>query len=120
MQKHHMLENGDTVIVGVSGGADSVCLLSVLSKLQEDMELNIIVAHVNHMFRETAVRDEEFTVELIPVTREHTALCERKENMPVNLEADLMARYAARYIYVQSQQKSNVTMQKLFEAGFVK
>ena len=67
-----------------------------------------------------AVRDEEFTVELIPVTREHTALCERKENMPVNLEADLMARYAARYIYVQSQQKSNVTMQKLFEAGFVK
>ena len=64
MQKHHMLENGDTVIVGVSGGADSVCLLSVLSKLQEDMELNIIVAHVNHMFRETAVRDEEFVQRL--------------------------------------------------------
>jgi riboflavin synthase len=67
-----------------------------------------------------AVRDNEFTVELIPVTREHTALQERKVNMPVNLEADLMARYAARYIFVQSQQKSNVTMQKLFEAGFVK
>ena len=67
-----------------------------------------------------AVRDDEFTVELIPVTREHTALQERKVNMPVNLEADLMARYAARYIFVQSQQKSNVTMQKLFEAGFVK
>ena len=64
MQKHHMLENGDTVIVGVSGGADSVCLLSVLSKLQEDMELNIIVAHINHMFRETAVRDEEFVQQL--------------------------------------------------------
>ena len=67
-----------------------------------------------------AVRNDEFTVELIPVTREHTALQERKVNMPVNLEADLMARYAARYIYVQSQQQSNVTMQKLFEAGFVK
>ena len=67
-----------------------------------------------------AVRNDEFTVELIPVTREHTALQERKVNMPVNLEADLMARYAARYIFVQSQQKSNVTMQKLFEAGFVK
>ena len=67
-----------------------------------------------------SVRDGEFTVELIPVTREHTALGCRKVGDPVNLEADLMARYAARYLEVKSKKSSNVTMQKLFEAGFMK
>ena len=59
-------------------------------------------------------------MELIPVTREHTALGCRKVGDPVNLEADLMARYAARYLEVKSRKSSNVTMQKLFEAGFMK
>ena len=67
-----------------------------------------------------AVRDSEFTVELIPVTREHTALGNRAVGMLVNLEADIMARYAARNSAVLNVSKSNVTMQKLFEAGFVK
>lgn len=64
IQKYHMLKNGDTVIVGVSGGADSVCLLSVLSTLRECMQLTVIAAHVNHMFRETAERDERYVIEL--------------------------------------------------------
>lgn len=67
-----------------------------------------------------AVRDKEFTVELIPVTREHTALVERAVGTPVNLEADLMARYAQRIWQIQQQKSGSVTMQKLFEAGFVK
>ena len=67
-----------------------------------------------------AVRANEFTVELIPVTREHTALGCRKVGNVVNLEADLMARYAARYLAVQTQKSGNVTMQKLFDAGFMK
>ena len=67
-----------------------------------------------------AVRDHEFTVELIPVTREHTALGCRKVGDMVNLEADLMARYAARYMDFQSRKSGNISMQKLFEAGFVK
>ena len=66
-----------------------------------------------------SVNDREFTVELIPVTREHTALIDRTVGTMVNLEADVMARYAARYLTVQ-QSKSNVTMQKLFDAGFLK
>lgn len=64
MQKYHMLEKGDTVIVGVSGGADSVCLLSVLSDLKETLDLTLVCAHVNHMFRETALRDEKYVQEL--------------------------------------------------------
>lgn len=67
-----------------------------------------------------SVNDREFTVELIPVTREHTALGCRNAGTPVNLEADIMARYAARYLTVQSEKSGNVTMEKLFAAGFVK
>lgn len=67
-----------------------------------------------------SVSDNEFAVELIPVTREHTALCERASGTPVNLEADIMARYAARCIAVHSSSSGNVTMEKLFAAGFVK
>ena len=67
-----------------------------------------------------AVRENEFTVELIPVTREHTALGSRKIGCPVNLEADLIARYVARHLTTGQDNNSNVTMQKLFAAGFVK
>ena len=67
-----------------------------------------------------AVRAKEFTVELIPVTREHTALGERAAGTLVNLEADLMARYVARHLAVQNTSAGNVTMQKLFEAGFIR
>ena len=67
-----------------------------------------------------AVHDRDFTVELIPVTREHTALCTRSAGNYVNLEADLLARYAARFLQLQIGKSSDVTMQQLYEAGFVK
>lgn len=49
--KNKMLKNGDTVIVGVSGGADSICLLDILISL--NMNLEIIVVHVHHGIRGT-------------------------------------------------------------------
>ena len=49
--KWHMLEQGDKVVVGVSGGADSVCLLFVLKELQKSIPFEIIVVHVNHGLR---------------------------------------------------------------------
>ncbi len=64
IEKNNMVHKGDTLIVGVSGGADSVCLLSVLCKLREKWNLKLICAHINHMFRETAVRDEEYVQSL--------------------------------------------------------
>ena len=65
VKEWHMLEKEDRVIVGVSGGADSVCLLFVLSKLREEIPIELIVVHVNHGLRgEEADRDEAYVKEL--------------------------------------------------------
>ncbi len=61
IEKHSMIRKGDTVILAVSGGADSMCLLHFFNRFSSEMELNIICAHVNHGIRgDEAVRDEKF------------------------------------------------------------
>ncbi len=51
MSRHRMVERGCKVLVAVSGGPDSVVLLHVLRQLQEELEITLHVAHLNHMFR---------------------------------------------------------------------
>ena len=61
VNQHYMLTQGDGIVAGVSGGADSVCLLFVLRKIQESLGGKLYVAHVNHGLRgEEAVADQEF------------------------------------------------------------
>ena len=54
IQKYKLIESGDKIIVAVSGGPDSMCLLDVLRKLKEKLKIEIVVAHVNHSIREEA------------------------------------------------------------------
>lgn len=61
IEKNNMLQHGDKVVVGVSGGADSVCLLNVLYEIRKKYNLTLYVVHVNHGIRGTeALRDEQF------------------------------------------------------------
>ncbi len=56
-----LIEYGDTIVVGVSGGPDSMCLLHVLEELRKkDMAFDIVVAHINHMIRVNSILDEEY------------------------------------------------------------
>lgn len=68
IDKWDMLEAGDRVITGVSGGADSVCLLLVLVKLREIIPFELVVVHVNHGLRGEAADGDEAYVK---------ALCEK-------------------------------------------
>ena len=61
VKKYHMLQEKDHVIAGVSGGADSVCLLFMLVKLQKEMRFGLTVVHIHHGLRgESADADENY------------------------------------------------------------
>ncbi len=65
IQKHGLIESGDSVLVGLSGGADSVCLLSCLLELSDELMISVSAAHVNHCLRgEAADNDQRFSEEL--------------------------------------------------------
>jgi len=49
--RHDMVVPGDTVVVGVSGGLDSVCLLDILTRLKAEYRLRLVIAHVHHGLR---------------------------------------------------------------------
>lgn len=60
-----MLASGDLVVVGVSGGMDSVALLHLLHRFSHRFDLRLHVAHLNHQFRGAeAARDADFTRQL--------------------------------------------------------
>jgi len=65
IEEHKMLNTGDRVLVAVSGGADSVCLLHVLNSLKSELNIKLYVAHLNHMIRgEEADNDQRFVESL--------------------------------------------------------
>ncbi len=64
IEKYKMLDNTDKIIIGLSGGADSVALTHFLNKISEKRNFEIVAVHVNHGIRgEEAERDENFVKE---------------------------------------------------------
>ena len=60
-RQKELLYQGDRILLGLSGGADSTCLFLVLLELAKEWELTLIPVHVNHNIRgESAKKDEEF------------------------------------------------------------
>ena len=65
IEKNKILQDGDSVLLGVSGGADSVCMLHVLYRLREKYHLKLYVVHVNHGIRGSeAKRDADFVEQM--------------------------------------------------------
>ena len=95
LRRHAMLAGGETVLVAVSGGADSVALLSVLTALAPAWCLTLHVLHVDHGLRADSARDADLVRALgtrlgVPVD------VERVQVGPGSVEAAARAaRYAA-------------------------
>jgi tRNA(Ile)-lysidine synthase len=64
IELHRMFRPGDRVAIAVSGGADSVCLLHVLTELAPRLELSLSVVHVNHNLRKESGADADFVARL--------------------------------------------------------
>ena len=111
VESHNMLEYNDAVLVGVSGGPDSVALLHILLKLAPEFNLTLGVAHLDHALRKThSAEDARFV----------SSLCEAL-SLPFFLQQKDVAAYArqsalsletagrhARYtFFIETGQKEN-------------
>ena len=91
VRQHHLFRTGDTVIVGLSGGADSTALLELLNGLP-DLSPRLVAAHLNHCLRgPQSDNDEEFCRALalrhaIPFESRRTDVGELAGNQGLNLE----------------------------------
>jgi tRNA(Ile)-lysidine synthase len=100
IHKHKMLSLGERVLVGLSGGPDSVALLHLLKQLQQTMGITLFAAHVHHGIRGTeADQDADFVVQLcqqwdVPLFIERFSVPELAREMGVTEEeAGRMVRY---------------------------
>lgn len=60
IKENSLIEPKDVIVVGVSGGPDSISLLYCLNKFKNILKCKIICAHVNHLIRKDSTEDEEF------------------------------------------------------------
>jgi len=98
IKKHRMLKPGDCVVVAVSGGADSVCLLSTLHILSKDFDITLHIAHLDHMFRGQESADDALFVADIAKKLSIPATIE-KVNVPAFcIERGLSAQEGARIV----------------------
>ncbi|MEJ5229177.1 MAG: tRNA lysidine(34) synthetase TilS [Pseudothermotoga sp.] len=63
IENHRLISPSSKVLVALSGGIDSMSLLHVLLKLRRFLHIEIVAAHMNHLIRSNAFRDEEFVKE---------------------------------------------------------
>ena len=100
LEQYHMLEGKDKVLVGLSGGADSVCLLYLLKEYAKSHSVTVLAAHVHHGLRENADLDEEYVRRLcndweIPLFVKHIDAAALSADGGLSVEeAGRVARYA--------------------------
>ena len=58
IKKYNLIQAGDKIVLGVSGGPDSISMLNILNEIKDELNFEIYVAHINHMIREEAEDDE--------------------------------------------------------------
>jgi riboflavin synthase len=116
----------------VSGHVDVISKILEINRTSTDVELKIAtppelqpfliekgsIAIDGISLTLVQVTDTFFTVHLIPVTLAETALESAKNGDIVNLEADMIGKYVQRQLQLNGGNGSNVTMEKLFNAGW--
>ncbi len=111
-ERNRLFGKGDRIVVGVSGGKDSICLLDVLDKCREEFDLKLLVVHINHCLRgEDADRDQAF-VEALAKERGLDFYCEKIDVREVAKERKMSEEEAGRHVRYQIMQ--HVCMEKGF------
>ena len=109
LERDIKLKENDTIILGNSGGPDSMCLFYILLQLREKYHLNLVCAHVNHNVRRESAEEKEF---LMNFCREKNVLFEsmtierygddnfhnQARKIRYNFFNDLVRKYGADYL----------------------
>lgn len=101
VKEYQMIEEGDCIVAGVSGGADSVCLLLMLLEINKAVPIEIEVVHINHLIRPDAAKDAAYVRELcahhglsFTLVEEDVAAFARRSHLSTE-EAGRQVRYEA-------------------------
>jgi len=65
IEKYELIKSGDKIVLGVSGGPDSIAMLNILNEIKNEKIINFdfVTAHVNHGIRKNAIKDEEYVID---------------------------------------------------------
>jgi len=111
--KYNMIRRGDLIVVAVSGGPDSVCLLNVLHELKDKLGIELVVAHFNHGLRPGEDEAETRFVESLALSY-NLPFEEKRVNLSIkagNSSFEEMARHA-RYVFLE-EVKERLAAQKI-------
>jgi len=97
IKKYSMIESGDKLVLGVSGGPDSICMLDVLYKLKTNLNFEICVAHINHGIRLDATDDEKY-VEKYCKQKNIPFFCKKEKVLKIAKEEKMSEEEAGRNV----------------------
>lgn len=60
IRRNNLIHKNDKIVIGVSGGPDSMCLLDILNSLKENLQIELVVAHINHQIRKEAEEETKY------------------------------------------------------------
>jgi tRNA(Ile)-lysidine synthase len=87
IREHQLVSSRKNLVVAVSGGPDSVCLLHILVKLQKELDIKLHVAHLNHQLRgDESEADASYVAELA-----------RRLGLPATIERRNVPAYQAQH-----------------------
>lgn len=111
IKENNMLQDGDSVVLGVSGGADSICMLYVLKEISRFINLKLVVVHVHHHIRgKEADEDMEYVRKICD--KEHIP-CEifhidaKKESIARGMSEEEAGRACRYECFAKTQEKYN-------------
>jgi tRNA(Ile)-lysidine synthase len=110
--QHRMIQPKETVLVGVSGGVDSLALLYALHTLRHQLDCQLHVAHLDHGFREDSTGDAVYVAEQadqlgIPISRDRIDVPQLMRDQ--KLSAEVAARHARYQFYECVSEQTGAT-----------
>ncbi len=111
VEKHDLINHGDNIVVGVSGGADSICLLYLLRKYSEKVMFSLTAVHVHHMLRKADADADAAFVQTMCREMEVRCLVARCDVRGLSKSAGMSLEEAGRTARYRSFAKVADTMQ---------